>query len=224
MLKRFWRVGFRLLYNELAFTYDVVSRIVSLGHWRCWQRSLFSFMGPPQSGPVLELAHGTGDLQVDLLREGYRTVALDLSPTMGQIAQRKLQRMGFRGSLLRADVFNLPLKSESFAAIVCAFPTPFIFQPETLAELKRVLTVDGSVDIVLAGQLYGRGPVKAIIRSLYWLMGQTQQLLTEGNVRDFFRDSGFYVQVEVVPCNGSAVQVVRLSKIAENSESESTSG
>ena len=173
-----------------------------------------SLLGPPQSGPVLELAHGTGDLQVDLLREGYRTVALDLSPTMGQIAQRKLRRMGFRGSLLRADVFNLPIKSGSFAAIICAFPTAFIFRPETLAELKRVLTGDGSVDIVLAGQLNGHGPVKAIIRSLYWLTGEKHQLLTEGNVRDFFRDSGFYVQVEVVQCNGSAAQVVRLSKIA----------
>ncbi|MCZ7544410.1 MAG: hypothetical protein M5R40_13175 [Anaerolineae bacterium] len=48
-LERLWwalvRFGFRLLYNELAFTYDLVSRVVSLGQWRAWQRAAFSLSG-----------------------------------------------------------------------------------------------------------------------------------------------------------------------------------
>ncbi|MBM4425321.1 MAG: hypothetical protein FJ030_18410, partial [Chloroflexi bacterium] len=31
------RLAFRLLYNEFAFTYDLVSWAVSVGQWRQWQ-------------------------------------------------------------------------------------------------------------------------------------------------------------------------------------------
>ena len=56
------RFGFRLLYNELAWTYDWVSRAVSLGQWRHWQRAVI----PRLSGQrALEIAFGTGDLVVD---------------------------------------------------------------------------------------------------------------------------------------------------------------
>lgn len=215
MLNRIRRFGFRLLYNEMAFTYDMVSRIVSLGQWRCWQRSLFPFMGPPKPDTVLELAHGTGDLQVDLLEAGYRTVALDLSPTMGRITQRKLWRKGLHTPILRADAFRLPLKSSSFAAIVCTFPTAFVFRPDMLAELKRVLTRDGSAGIVLTGQLNGGDPVKALIRGIYRVTGQKSEILSEEYLHDFFGEIGFDAQIEVVDCKGSTAQVVMLQKKPE---------
>ncbi|MCY3914839.1 MAG: class I SAM-dependent methyltransferase [Chloroflexi bacterium] len=212
MLNRIRRFGFRLLYNEMASTYDVVSWIVSLGQWRCWQRSIFPFLGPPKVDAVLELAHGTGDLQVDLLGAGYRTVALDLSPAMGRIAQRKLWRKRLHTPILRADVCRLPLKSSSFAAIVCTFPTAFVFRPDMLAELKRVLTRDGSADFVLTGQLNGGGPVKALIRGVYRVTGQKSEMLGEDYLHDFFGEHGFDAQIELVDCKGSTAQVVMLQK------------
>ncbi|MCY4064640.1 MAG: methyltransferase domain-containing protein [Chloroflexi bacterium] len=217
MLNRLRRFGFGLLYNECAFTYDLVSRIVSLGQWRCWQRSLFPIMGLPKYDTVLELAHGTGDLQVDLLEAGYRTVALDLSPTMGRITQRKLWRKGLHTPILRADVCQLPLKSSSFAAIVCTFPTSFVFQPDMLAELKRVLTPDGSADFVLSGQLIGGDPVKALIRGIYRVTGQESALLGEDYIHAFFGENGFDAQIEVVDCKRSQVQIVMLQKRPESS-------
>lgn len=215
MLNRIWRFGFRLLYNEMAFTYDVVSRIVSFGQWRCWQRSVFPFIEPPKVDTVLELAHGSGDLQVDLLEAGYRTVALDLSPAMGRITQRKLWRKGLHTPILRADVCRLPLKSSSFAAIVCTFPTAFVFRPDMLAELKRVLTRDGSADFVLTGQLHGGNPVKALIRGIYRVTGQKSEMLSDDYIHDFFGENGFDAQIEVVDCKGSTAQVVMLRKKPE---------
>jgi hypothetical protein len=47
---RLVRFGFRLLYNEMAFTYDAVSAVVSLGEWRSWQRAALNFL-PPLSAP-----------------------------------------------------------------------------------------------------------------------------------------------------------------------------
>ena len=76
--------GFRLLYNEMAFTYDLVSWIVSLGQWRAWQRAALDHIDAPPGARILELAHGTGNLQMDLRAAGYHTVALDLSRAMGR--------------------------------------------------------------------------------------------------------------------------------------------
>lgn len=216
MLGAFRRLAFRLLYNEFAFTYDSVSRIVSLGQWRCWQRSLFRFLGPPMAERVLELAHGTGDLQVDLLQAGYRTVALDLSPFMGRISQGKLRRKRLQTPILRADVRHLPLKSSSCPTIVCSFPTSFVFQAEMLAELKRVLASDGRAAFVLTGQLRGRGPLKALIRGLYRVSGQANQLLDDGCIRALFGEHGFDAQIEAVECDGSRAQVVLLSTMPED--------
>src|SRR5260370_38001805 len=83
------RVCFSLLYNQLAWTYDGVSWLVSAGQWRNWQRSALPFL---PGRPVLEVAHGTGNLLLDLASLGLEPIGLDLSPAMSRIASRKLKR------------------------------------------------------------------------------------------------------------------------------------
>ena len=53
------RIGFHLLYNELAWSYDLVSWAVSLGQWRTWGRASLRYLLGPR---VLEVAFGTGDI------------------------------------------------------------------------------------------------------------------------------------------------------------------
>src|SRR5258708_31450629 len=84
--------GFRLLYNEMAFTYDSVSWIVSMGEWRSWQRAALKHLNVGPGTRVLELAHGTGNLQIDLHAAGLNPIGLDFSPYMGRIARDKLTR------------------------------------------------------------------------------------------------------------------------------------
>ncbi|NJO77779.1 MAG: methyltransferase domain-containing protein [Cyanobacteria bacterium RM1_2_2] len=149
------RFGFRLLYNELAFTYDTVSSVVSLGEWRCWQRSTIGYL--PQQGLILELAHGTGNLQLDLHAAGFKPVGYDLSPYMGRIAQRKLRKAGYPVRLARGKAQQLPYGREAFSGVVSTFPTDFILAPETLHEIHRVLQADGVLVIVPNGVLNGGG-------------------------------------------------------------------
>jgi len=152
------RFGFRLLYNEMAFTYDVVSWTVSLGQWRDWQRTALPHLDAPSAGPVLELAHGTGNLQIDLRRAGFQAVALDLSRTMGRIADRKLRGWGWRPRLVRARAQALPFAAGHFAGVVSTFPTEFIIAPATLAEIFRVLRPGGRLVVVFNGILTGKTP------------------------------------------------------------------
>ncbi len=215
MLNRFWRFAFRLLYQEFAFCYDFVSRGVSLGHWRRWQNSALRYLPPPQAGCLLELAHGTGDLQIDLQKAGYQTLALDRSPSMSRLAQRKLRRLGLATPLLRADALRLPLKSNSMAATVCSFPSAFIAEKSTLAELRRVLQAEGRVVIVLVGLLPGGGWQRELIRFLYRLSGQREATLDARSLRALFAGQGFRVESRITQLDGSVAQLVVLRKEPE---------
>ena len=218
-MSRLWRFLFRLLYNECAFAYDLVSRAVSLGHWRSWQRAALPYLPAAEAGRVLELAHGTGNLQLDLLRAGYRTVALDLSAQMGTLARRKLGRARLPADLVRGDAFCLPCKSSSFSAIVCTFPTPFIFSAPVLAEMARALVPSGRVAIVLVGQLASGGVLPALIRRLYRVTGQRDDFLSQRANADLIASNAFHVESEVVALQGSAVQLLILTKIAVSAKS-----
>lgn len=172
--QRLVRFGFRLLYNELAFTYDTVSKIVSMGAWRCWQRSALKFLPAVPDARVLEIAHGTGDLQLDLYAAGYRPVGYDLSPHMGRIAARKLMRHGIMPRLIRGHAEHLPFQAACFDAIVCTFPTNFIFEPRTLAECWRILEADGRLIVVLSGVFTQGGITTRLLELAYRVTGQRE--------------------------------------------------
>ncbi|MEW6577643.1 MAG: class I SAM-dependent methyltransferase [Chloroflexota bacterium] len=166
------RLGFRLLYNELAFTYDAVSAVVSLGQWGDWQRTALPHLNAQPGDSVLELAHGTGRLAIDLRRAGYRLAALDLSRAMGRVAQRRLGRWGWRPSLVQARAQALPFPAGYFATAVSTFPTEFIADPLSLGEVFRVLAPGGRLVIVLGGLLTGRDPAARSLELAYRVTGQ----------------------------------------------------
>lgn len=207
MMGWWWRLvrfGFRLLYNELAFTYDLVSTIVSLGAWRCWQRAALKHL--PATGRLLELAHGTGNLQLDLWANGFRPVGYDLSPYMGRIARRKLHRDNRAALLAQGRAQSLPFASGAFAAVVSTFPTNFIIDPRTLDEVYRVLEPDGLFVIVPNGILTGGGLVEHGLEWLYRVTGQREQ--PQFDFEGLFAAHGFSAVVVQERCPRSLAQVI----------------
>lgn len=213
MAEWWWRLvrfGFRLLYNELAFTYDAVSVVVSLGAWRCWQRSALKHLDAPPGSPVLEVAHGTGSLQLDLGAAGYIPFGCDLSPYMGRIAHRKLRRQGAPIRLARGRAQRLPFPSGAFSAVICTFPTDFIFAPETLRELHRVLRPAGRLIIVPNGTLTGGGAAGASLEWLYRITGQRGG--GSFDVAAFFDSFGFQARIAQETCPRSVATVIIAQK------------
>jgi SAM-dependent methyltransferase len=167
--KRALRAGFRLLYNELAWSYDAVSALVSRGQWSEWQAAALPFVTGER---ILEVAHGPGHLLLRLTAAGRSTVGIDLSPTMSRRAGRRLAQAGRPVRLARARAQALPFAAGSFDCALATFPADFIRDPMTLRELRRVLVPAGRLVIVPEARLTGRGLAARGLEWLYRFTGQ----------------------------------------------------
>jgi len=208
-----WRLvkfGFRLLYHEMAFSYDMVSKAVSFGQWRCWQQAALKHLPGADAGLILELAHGTGNLQVDLAAAQYRSVAYDFSAQMGRIAQRKLLRANIQPKLVRGMAQQLPFADASFAGIVSTFPTNFIVQPVTLREAYRVLQEGGCMVVVLSGSMTGGDVLTKFVEWLYRITGQREEV--DYDPTEYFGGYGFSVEIVREFCKNSVAGLIILRK------------
>ncbi len=216
---RLLQFGFRLLYNELAWTYDLVANVVSLGKWWQWQRQTLPFL--PPGSRVLEVGHGTGHLLADLIAGGQAPIGFDLSPQMGRIARQRLARQGQYPLLVRGRVQALPFATHSLPAIVASFPTEYIVDPAVIREFWRVLLPGGRVVFVPSATLRGTSLLYRAIRWLFYVTGQSTRHSADPptddpdwppGVRESYAKASFAVRVEVVDLPHSRVYVVVAEK------------
>jgi len=212
LLRAGLRLGFGLLYHQLAWTYDLVSWTVSMGQWRAWQRTALPYL---RGKLVLEIAHGTGNMLLDLVSLGFESAGIDLSPAMSRLAARKLrQRLGPREwpvPQARASVFALPFATGSFQSLLSTFPTEFMVQPAAIAEFHRVLRRGGVFVCVPAAQITGPGLPDRWAAWLFRVTGQS----AEGwfaPVVDRYTAAGFAARVERVQLPRSTVTLIVAEK------------
>ena len=146
-------------FDAIAPKYDLTNRVISLGidlHWR--RVAIRQLRGLPPDGTVLDLACGTCDMALEVLRQrrAARVVGADLSRVMLGLAQKKVaQRLVGRGgaapngagrvggagpiSLVNAPAEALPFADASFDAVTSAFGIRNV--PDFMAGLKEMLRV-----------------------------------------------------------------------------------
>jgi ubiquinone/menaquinone biosynthesis C-methylase UbiE len=199
-MHRFMRFFFHLLYHPFAFTYDLVAWVVSFGRWKDWVYSISPLL---KGTRILELGHGPGHLQRFLLERGLTPVALDESTQMGRLAKR---RLGGQHKLTRGLAQALPYAADSFDSVVATFPTDYIFHPQTLAEIKRILADDGRL-IVLPAAF----PSNGFLKWLYKVTGESPSALDEAlkdRLSRPFLQAGYHVQVDVKETKSSRLIVL----------------
>lgn len=167
----FLRLFFRLLYNELAWSYDLVAWLVSLGHWKAWGRTTLRHAAGER---VLELGHGPGHLLAALEEQGLHPVGLDLSPNMGHLARERLRRADIGAPLVRARAQALPFHDGCFDTVIATFPTEFIIDPTTLPEVARTARPEGRLVVAVGARFDGQGIVAAFLSWLYGITGQNE--------------------------------------------------
>ena len=201
--------GFRLLYNEMSWSYDAVSGLVSRGRWHQWQRTVLDHL--PPCGRILEVGPGPGHTLVDLASRGYAVVGLDKSAAMLRQARRRVVRQGRAAPLLRAEANALPVAPDSFDAVVTVFPTAFVYDKAWVTELDRVLKAGGRLIVAELAYLSGKSPGDRVLESLYEITGQRGP--TPGLVRLLTR-AGLDAWRETASLEGSSVVLVIAEKPA----------
>jgi ubiquinone/menaquinone biosynthesis C-methylase UbiE len=199
-MRRIWwallRLGFRLLYHQMAWSYDLVSWMVSLGQWRDWQRVTLRYARGPR---VLDLAFGTGNLMLDWHAAGVAPVGLDLSPQMVGIAARKLRARRLPLALARGRAQALPFADLVFDSVVSTFPAEFILESATLEEAIRVLRPGGLFVVVVATCLTGNDLLSRFVEWIYAITGQRPAL---PRVDELTLPAGLVVRWEKVAGDG----------------------
>jgi SAM-dependent methyltransferase len=196
------KIAFEALYGPFAWAYDWVSRSFFLGQWRRWQRAAIPHL---RGEKVLEVGMGTGNLQIDLARAGFQPWGVDLSPQMLRQAVRKARRLGMPPlRACRARVQALPFPDAGFDSVVSTFPSDYITDPQTLAELARVLRPGGRLVVVLGGWLHPRGArgraMEGVARVVYGYgrVPEKNEARVETIEQLVRRESGWYRWMEVL--------------------------
>jgi ubiquinone/menaquinone biosynthesis C-methylase UbiE len=205
----FMRAFFSLLYNQMAWTYDLVANLVSVGMWTIWVRSVLPYLHGPY---ILELGHGPGHLQAALKMRagGLRITGLDRSPQMGRMTRRRLVSQGLEPVLVRGDAQKLPFAGGSFNQVVATFPSEYISSRDTLEEIRRVLVPGGSLVILPVAWITGRSPHHKLAARLFQVTGQAPEW--DDRYLEPARQRGFKVKVERLLLPGSEVLIIIITK------------
>ncbi len=203
------RFFFYHFYHRLAWTYDSVAAIVSVGRWNDWITTVLPHI---QGTRLLELGYGTGYLQCSLFRLDLHAFGLDESRPMGLIARRRLSKAGFQqANLTRGLAQTLPFPAQTFDTIVATFPPEFIFEKRTLSEARRVLRHGGRLIVVPAAWILSQ---KIIDRSAAWLFTITGQApaapynVLRERIESPFEQAGFKTDFQLVEVKSSLVMVL----------------
>ncbi len=128
-------------FDKIARDYDRMNHLMTLGVDRSWRRRAVREL----QGNVLDVACGTGDMVVELMKHGCTVTGVDLSEEMMAIARKKAPGATY----IAADAEHLPFPDETFDAVTCAFGVRnFVHLEQGLHEMLRVLKPGGRMVIL----------------------------------------------------------------------------
>ena len=175
-------------YTRFAFLYEGLVKIVPA--WRRWIRQA---AWHASGSKILEISFGPGHL-FEYYLPGSQVVGLEYNRKMLEIAKRKTGSANPLLSLVRGDVYDLPLKSEIFDTVVntMAF-TGYRDGKRAMEEMNRVLKPGGKLVIVDINFPGDRNRLGTRLTQLWAALGDI--------IRDMdplFRNAGFhYVDKEI---------------------------
>lgn len=126
-------------FGRIASKYDFFNHLLTMGVDRWWRRVLVKEVLKKSPKNVLDLATGSGDVALALMKGGVEVTGLDFCGEMLELAKKK----GVK-NLIRGDILNLPLEDEKFDAVTISFGVRNLTdRARGLREMRRVLRTGG---------------------------------------------------------------------------------
>lgn len=143
------------MFGRIADWYDLLNRVLSGGLDKYWRYRLVRHVVPGPTGRVLDLAAGTMDVSLEIVRQhpGTRVPALDFCRPMLQRGRDKLFGETARAIWpATADGRRLPLADASVDCVTIAFGIRNILpRTDAYREILRVLAPGGRLCILEFG-------------------------------------------------------------------------
>jgi SAM-dependent methyltransferase len=155
-----------------------------------WVLALMDVQVP---GPLLDVACGEGHLVKYALQQGIDAVGIDFSPKAVSLAQRTA-----RANIISvADAENLPFAGDTFRYVTNLGSLEHFVHPEHgLAEMRRVLSADGLLALILPNSYYLLDIVWHVWRRGYPVSHrqEIERFGTIGEWRDLIEENGLHVE------------------------------
>jgi demethylmenaquinone methyltransferase/2-methoxy-6-polyprenyl-1,4-benzoquinol methylase len=153
------------MFNLIAKTYDPLNRFLSMGIDVMWRKKMAKILGRQKL--VVDLATGTGDVAITLIKGGNveKVLGLDLSEGMLEIGLKKIteQKLNDKIELKIGDGVEIPLPDNYANAVTISFGIRnFPDANKSLENIYRVLKADGTL-CILEFSL----PTNALVRIMY---------------------------------------------------------
>lgn len=138
------------VFSSVADKYDIMNDVMSGGMHRLWKRRMFDVAAVRPGSQVLDVAAGSGDISIGLMkkmRRQGRVVLTDLNGPMLQEGARRVLDAGLlpgRADCIQSDGTRLAFADASFDCVTIAFGIRnFVDIEAGLAEFYRVLKPGG---------------------------------------------------------------------------------
>lgn len=214
-------------FDRIAQGYDRANDAMTFGLHRLWRRSLCdTAAGLAAPGArLLDVATGTGDVLIELLRERPDLAATGIDPSAEMLreARRKMERLhagrDHQFDLRQGDCRQLPFAGETFDLATISWGIRNVRPFEAgLREIRRVLKPGGAIVVLESGV-----PESFLVRAVYSLYKHALPLigsLVTGYkpAYEFYRES-----VDRFPCGTQFVDA--LTEVGfENANYEALAG
>ncbi len=158
------------MFNTIAPRYDFLNRFLSMRQDVYWRRKTVSAMNLHPRAKVLDVACGTGDVALEVIRQlggKARVIGADFSPGMLILGKEKVKDLGAADQihLLAGNALSLPFPDKSFDAVTIAFGIRNIGDKLTALKSFHACLKKGGTLAVLELATPKEGP----FRSLYLL-------------------------------------------------------
>lgn len=153
------------MFNNIAASYDFINHSLSFGIDKVWRKRLLKKVLKNNPEKALDIACGTGDISLALMKHGIEVAGLDIASEMLEIAKtkaskehnkyvnkgqnksKKIQIKPIAFVLASAD--SIPFPDSTFDLVTIGFGIRnFENRGEALLEIKRVLKPGGELAIL----------------------------------------------------------------------------